>query len=124
MKLSALALVLAGLSHQSYEVREITVVDSNSEDGTPAWWPQKDPRFRIMTDDPYQLAGWGRWALHNGFCIGGASEWILGVDADTQPSPGLVASLVKTAQAGDMIWCRCRPNLSSSIQESVGYNRR
>jgi dolichol-phosphate mannosyltransferase len=96
---------LAGLSRQSYEVREITVVDSNSEDGTPDLVKaaqQKDPRFRIMTDDPLP-AGWvGRpWALHNGFLHSAEqSEWILGMDADTQPSPGLVASLVKTAQAG------------------------
>ena len=96
---------LAGLSRQSYEVREITVVDSNSSDGTPDMVKavrQKDPRFRLMTDDPLP-AGWvGRpWALHNGFLHSSEqSEWILGMDADTQPSPGLVAGLVKTAQAG------------------------
>ena len=96
---------LAGLSRQSYEVREITVVDSQSQDGTPDLVKavqQKDPRFRVMTDDPLP-AGWvGRpWALHNGFLHSSEEcEWILGVDADTQPNPGLVASLVRTAQAG------------------------
>ena len=94
---------LAGLSRQSYEVREITVVDSNSQDGTPDLVKaaqQRDPRFRLITDDPLP-AGWvGRpWALHNGFLHSEGCEWILGIDADTQPSPGLVAGLVRTAQA-------------------------
>jgi dolichol-phosphate mannosyltransferase len=95
---------LTGLSRQSYEVREVIVVDSNSQDGTPELVKavsQRDPRFRLMTDDPLP-AGWvGRpWALHNGFLHSSEqSEWILGMDADTQPSPGLVASLITTAQA-------------------------
>lgn len=97
--------LLAGLSRQSYEVREIIVVDSKSQDGTPNLVKaaqQKDPRFRLMTDDPLP-SGWvGRpWALHNGFLHSSKeSEWFLGMDADTQPSPGLVASLVLTAEAG------------------------
>lgn len=96
---------LAGLSRQSYEVREMTIVDSNSQDGTPDLVKaaaQKDPRFRLMTDDPLPPGWVGRpWALHNGFLHScEQSEWILGVDADTQPSPGLVAGIVKTAQAG------------------------
>ncbi|MBW4676452.1 MAG: glycosyltransferase [Desmonostoc geniculatum HA4340-LM1] len=96
--------LLAGLSQQSYEVREILVVDSNSSDGTPDLvkaMQQKDPRFRLMTDDPLP-SGWvGRpWALHNGFLYSSeTSEWFLGLDADIQPHPGLVAGLVKTAEA-------------------------
>ena len=95
---------LAGLSRQSYEVREVIVVDSNSQDGTANLVKaaqQTDPRFRLMTDDPLP-SGWvGRpWALHNGFLHScEQSEWILGLDADTQPNPGLVAGLVRTAQA-------------------------
>lgn len=96
---------LAGLSRQSYEVREITIVDSNSQDGTPDLVKaaqQKDPRFRLITDDPLPTGWVGRpWALHNGFLHSSEqSEWILGMDADTQPRPGLVAGLVKVAQAG------------------------
>ena len=95
---------LAGLSRQSYEVREITIVDSKSQDGTPQLVKTaqlQDPRFRLMTDDPLP-AGWvGRpWALHSGFLHSSQqSEWFLGVDADTQPRPGLVAGLVKAAVA-------------------------
>ncbi|WP_341528828.1 2'-O-glycosyltransferase CruG [Nostoc sp. UHCC 0302] len=96
--------LLAGLSRQSYEIREIIVVDSKSQDGTPELVKaaqQQDPRFRVMTDDPLP-SGWvGRpWALHNGFLHSSeASQWFLGLDADIQPHPGLVAGLVKTAEA-------------------------
>lgn len=94
---------LSGLSYQGYEVREITIVDSRSQDGTPDLVKaaqQSDPRFRLMTDDPLPPGWVGRpWALHSGF-LGSSerSEWVLGIDADTQPQPGLVASLLKTAQ--------------------------
>jgi dolichol-phosphate mannosyltransferase len=95
---------LVGLSRQGYEVREVIVVDSRSQDGTPDLVKkaaQLDPRFRLMTDDPLPLDWVGRpWALHSGFLASSElSEWILGVDADTQPDPGLVASLIATATA-------------------------
>jgi dolichol-phosphate mannosyltransferase len=93
---------LAGLSRQSYEVKEITVVDSHSKDGTPELVKaasQKDPRFRLINDEALP-SGWvGRpWALHNGFMQSSEqSEWILGMDADTQPKAGLIAGLVTIA---------------------------
>lgn len=98
--------LLTGLSKQSYEVREIIVVDSNSQDGTRDLVKstiEKDPRFRLMTDDPLPSEWVGRpWALHNGFLhTSSASEWFLGMDADTQPHPGLVAGLVQAASKGD-----------------------
>lgn len=95
---------LAGLTKHSYEVREIVVVDSNSTDGTQELVKtaaQKDPRFRLVTDDPLP-AGWvGRpWALHTGFLESSPdSEWFLGLDADTQPDPALAAALIKKAAA-------------------------
>lgn len=97
--------LLSGLSRQSYEIREVIVVDSNSQDGTPDLikaTQKQDPRFRLITDDPLPPTWVGRpWALHNGFLYScEASEWFLGMDADTQPSPGLVAGLVKTAITG------------------------
>lgn len=94
---------LTGLSRQSYEVREVLVVDSRSTDGTDQMVKAaqaNDPRFRLLTDDPLP-SGWvGRpWALHTGFLHSSErSEWILGVDADTQPQPGLVAALIQTAE--------------------------
>jgi dolichol-phosphate mannosyltransferase len=95
---------LSGLSQQGEEVREFIIVDSNSQDGTRDRVKdaaELDPRFRLMTDDPLP-AGWvGRpWALHNGFLFSSIeSEWILGIDADTEPQPGLVNSLVAAAIA-------------------------
>lgn len=93
---------LEGLTRQSYEVREIIVVDSNSQDGTQDKVKAAaifDPRFRLITDDPLPPGWVGRpWALHNGFLHSSEkSEWILGIDADTQPQPGLVASMVEAA---------------------------
>lgn len=95
--------LLSALSRQSYEVREIIVVDSRSTDGTPELVKAaqlKDPRFRVMTDDPLPPGWVGRpWALHSGFLhTSSASEWFLGMDADTQPHPSLVAGLVKVAE--------------------------
>jgi dolichol-phosphate mannosyltransferase len=97
---------LDGLMQQSQEVREILVVDSRSQDGTPdlvqASQP-RDARLRLMQDDPLPPDWVGRpWALHSGFLASSPdSEWILGMDADTQPQPGLVSSLLAIAeQAG------------------------
>lgn len=95
---------LVGLTHQSYEVREIIVVDSHSTDGTPELVKdarEKDPRFRLINDDPLPPDWVGRpWALHTGFLHSSPnSQWFLGMDADTQPIPGLIASLIQTAQA-------------------------
>ncbi len=95
---------LVGLSQQSYEVREIIVVDSRSTDGTPELVKnarEKDPRFRLITDDPLPPDWVGRpWALHTGLLhTSPHSQWFLGMDADTQPMPGLVASFIKAAEA-------------------------
>ncbi|MDY6784781.1 MAG: glycosyltransferase family 2 protein [Cyanobacteriota bacterium] len=118
---------LIGLTQQSYEVREILVVDSYSEDGTREKVKaagEKDPRFRLLTDEPLPSDWVGRpWALHYGFLSGkaegrwgdgemgsrgsrGAGEqgeqgakWFLGIDADTQPQAGLVAGLLAVAEA-------------------------
>jgi len=94
---------LEGLSRQSSEVREVVVVDSRSQDGTPDLvraTSQRDPRFRVIEDDPLPEGWVGRpWALDFGFRASSPkSEWFLGVDADTQPQPGLVAGLVRAAE--------------------------
>lgn len=97
---------LRGLTRQSYELREIIVVDSHSQDGTPAKVKeiaQTDPRFRLIADEPLPDNWIGRpWALHHGYLASSPdSQWILGLDADTQPQPGLVASLFATATQGN-----------------------
>lgn len=101
---SRIAPCLAGLSRQSYELREAIIVDSNSQDRTQdivKTAGQSDPRLRLLTDPPLP-SGWvGRpWALHTGYLHTSThSEWFLGIDADTEPQPGLTASLVEVAEA-------------------------
>lgn len=94
---------LTGLGRQSYEVREVLVVDSRSTDGTDQLVKAAqavDPRFRLLTDDPLPKGWVGRpWALHTGFLHSSEhSDWILGIDADTQPQPGLVPALIRIAE--------------------------
>ena len=94
---------LQGLSRQSYELREAIIVDSNSQDGTQEIVRASavaDPRFRLITDDPLPTGWIGRpWALHTGYLHSSPkSDWILGIDADTQPQAGLIASLIMVAE--------------------------
>lgn len=97
---------LLGLCAQGDTVREILVVDSHSTDGTQdvvEAIAQQDSRLRLTSDDPLP-SGWvGRpWALHTGFWRSDPdSEWILGIDADTLPQPGLVESLLHEANRHD-----------------------
>lgn len=95
---------LDGLTRQGYEVREILVVDSRSQDGTQELVKQaglRDPRLRLLEDDPLPEGWVGRpWALHYGFLRSSPdSDWILGIDADTQPDPRLAATLLRVAEA-------------------------
>lgn len=106
---------LEGLTRQSYEVREILIVDSHSQDGTQdivKKFAESDPRFRLILDEPLPPNWVGRpWALNTGFLKSSEkSEWILGIDADTLPQPGLVASVVKTAIANqyDLLSLSCK----------------
>ncbi len=93
---------LEGLRDQV--AREIIVVDSRSQDGTPEYVQKLQLDFpiplKLVTDDPLPEGWVGRpWALHNGFLHSDpASEWILGIDADTLPQKGLVASFVQQAE--------------------------
>ncbi|MEM6254293.1 MAG: 2'-O-glycosyltransferase CruG [Cyanobacteria bacterium P01_D01_bin.156] len=95
---------LQGLQRQTDEVREILVIDSHSTDGTRDLIHSVeavDSRFRLLTDDPLPLDWVGRpWALHYGYLHSSPqSQWILGIDADTQPQAGLVSALISTAEA-------------------------
>ncbi|MEM1427681.1 MAG: glycosyltransferase family 2 protein, partial [Cyanobacteria bacterium P01_H01_bin.130] len=97
---------LDGITRQTYELREAIVVDSRSTDDTQAIVQQQsktDPRFRLMEDDPLPKNWVGRpWALHSGYLASSPnSRWILGIDADTQPQPGMIAAIVAAAEAED-----------------------
>lgn len=98
--------MLEGITRQSYEVKEIIIVDSNSQDGTREKVMEAsktDPRIRLVTDPPLPSNWVGRpWALHNGFLNSSdTSEWILGIDADTQPQKGLIPSLINFAETNN-----------------------
>lgn len=91
---------LRGLTAQGAVVREILVVDSRSTDGTRtmiAAAAAADPRVRLLTDPPLE-AGWvGKvWALEHGRRAA-TGDWLLGIDADTAPAPGLAAAAVAAA---------------------------
>ena len=95
---------LEGLSRQRAPLTEIIVVDSGSTDGTRALVlaaAANDSRIALEQDPPLP-AGWvGKvWALQHGLSRA-RGEWILGIDADTQPNDGLVGGTVAAArQAG------------------------
>ncbi len=91
---------LEGLMRQGPELLEVLVVDSRSSDGTGdvvLAAAARDPRIRLLHDDPLP-AGWvGKvWALETGLREA-RGDWMLGVDADTQPEPGMVAAVVQAA---------------------------
>ncbi|AGY57054.1 glycosyltransferase [Gloeobacter kilaueensis] len=97
---------LEGLHAQGPELVEVIVVDSRSTDGTVAQveaMAKRDRRFKVVYDDPLPTGWVGRpWALQSGFLrTDPASEWVLGIDADTLPLPGLVNAIVAAARAGN-----------------------
>jgi dolichol-phosphate mannosyltransferase len=92
---------LEGLMAQGPEMREALVVDSRSTDGTRALVEAaaaRDPRIRLLTDDPLPEGWVGKvWALETGLRHA-TGDWVLGIDADTVPAPGLVGAVVAAAE--------------------------
>jgi dolichol-phosphate mannosyltransferase len=93
---------LDGLTRQRAPLTEVIVIDSGSTDDTVARvvaTRERDPRFRIIDDRPLP-GGWiGKvWALEKGRGVA-TGEWLLGIDADTEPLPGLVGGVVAAASA-------------------------
>ena len=88
---------LEGLHHQGPPLVEIIVVDSGSTDDTCDLvdaMRARDTRFKRIDDRPLPDGWIGKvWALECGRALA-TGEWILGVDADTEPRPGLVAGAV------------------------------
>jgi dolichol-phosphate mannosyltransferase len=93
---------LAGLRAQGDPLIEVLVVDSRSTDGTRQLVEAAaalDPRVRLLTDDPLPEGWVGKvWALEHGVRAA-RGEWVLGIDADTEPNPGMVAGAVAAARA-------------------------
>jgi dolichol-phosphate mannosyltransferase len=94
---------LAGLRAQGRPLLEVLIVDSRSTDGTTDLVTAAaalDPRVRLLTDDPLPDGWVGKvWALEHGLRAA-RGEWILGIDADTEPALGLVAGAVAAARSG------------------------
>lgn len=92
---------LQGLRRQGPAMLEALIVDSHSTDGT---WKllldaaRLDSRIVPMHDDPLPPEWVGKvWALEHGLRHA-KGEWVLGIDADTTPQPGLVAAAVNAAE--------------------------
>jgi len=92
---------LTGLRAQARPVLEVLIVDSGSTDGTRELIAEAallDPRVRLLTDDPRPDDWVGKvWALEQGLHAA-RGEWVLGIDADVEPRPGLVAGVVAAAR--------------------------
>jgi dolichol-phosphate mannosyltransferase len=92
---------LSGLRDQREPVVEILVVDSRSTDGTRELVEQAallDPRIRLLTDPPLPPNWVGKvWALEHGLRAA-RGEWILGIDADTEPRRGMVSGAIAAAR--------------------------
>jgi len=93
---------LAGLHQQGAPLTEIIVVDSGSTDDTRQQVEAMraiDHRLRLIDDRPLPDGWIGKvWALERGRSVA-TGEWLLGIDADTEPRPGLVAGVVAAARA-------------------------
>lgn len=91
---------LEGLIAQPRLVREILVVDSGSTDGTVELVEAaalRDSRIRLLRDEPLPDGWVGKvWALQHGYNHA-SGEWILGVDADTAPQPGMAGGTLSAA---------------------------
>ena len=93
---------LEGLHRQGSPLVEIIVIDSGSTDDTCDLvdaMRARDTRFRRIDDRPLPDGWIGKvWALECGRAVA-TGEWLLGIDADTEPGPGLVAGAVAAARA-------------------------
>lgn len=92
---------LAGLRVQGAPLDEVIVVDGGSTDGTPTLVDEAalgDPRVRRLDEPPRPRGFVGRpWAIAAG-CAIARGEWVLVVDADTVPRPGMVGGAVAAAR--------------------------
>src|SRR5262245_46759110 len=82
---------LSGLHRQQAPLTEVIVIDSGSTDDTREQaeaMARVDDRFRLIDDRPLPEGWVGKvWALERGRAAA-SGEWLLGIDADTEPNPG------------------------------------
>lgn len=85
---------------------DVLVVDDRSSDGTAALARRRGAR---VVDGAPAPPGWrGKtWALQQGLEASSA-EWVVFLDADTRPAPGLVPALVEAAAGYDVLSASAR----------------
>ncbi len=92
---------LEGLMAQGAPLHEVLVVDSGSTDGTRELVEaaaRRDARIRLLSDPPLPPGWIGKvWALEAGRREA-TGTWLLGIDADTVPAPGLVGAVVDAVE--------------------------
>jgi dolichol-phosphate mannosyltransferase len=96
---------LEGLHRQGAPLTEVIVIDSGSTDDTRQQVEAMravDDRFRIVDDRPLPDGWIGKvWALERGRAVA-TGEWLLGIDADTEPLSGMVAGVVAAVRAREL----------------------
>ncbi|MBX5449012.1 glycosyltransferase [Thermogemmatispora sp.] len=98
-----LAPCLEGLLAQGSEVGLILVIDGGSEDGTPELvcsYARRDRRLHLLEAAPIPADWNGKvWGLEAGWrALPPSFPWVLTVDADVRPAPGLVAAMLARAR--------------------------
>jgi glycosyltransferase involved in cell wall biosynthesis len=92
--------LLRALESQSFRPLEVIVIDDHSSDRTAAIATQTSPQLEVRLVRPPPLPeGWcGKtWALHNGVAASRAEQLVF-LDADTEPAPDFLASLLACHQ--------------------------
>jgi len=92
--------LLRALEAQRFRPLEVIVIDDHSSDRTAAIATQTSPQLAVHLVQPPPLPeGWcGKtWALHNGVAASRA-ELLVFLDADTEPAPDFLASLLACHQ--------------------------
>jgi len=93
---------LAGLRAQDATLLEALIVDGGSVDGTReivGTAGEADPRIRLLDEPPLPNGMVGRpWAIATG-ARAAVGEWVLVVDADATPRPGMAGGVVVAAEA-------------------------
>ena len=98
---------LDGLVAQGAEVGEILLVDSGSHDTTcdlVRQYARRDGRIRLIQAGPSPRDWNGKvWGLQHGErALDAGSGWVLTLDADVAPAPGLASALVAAAREQDV----------------------